>query len=438
MSTDAARLPVVVVGAGPVGLAAAAHLLARGIEPLVLEAGDRVGASVARWAHVKMFSPWTYDVDRASRALLEANGWKAPCGTGHPTGADLVTRYLEPLAATPELSTRIRLGQRVVAVARVGVGKVKSLGRDTRPFEVHASDAQGNEIVFLARAVIDASGSWEQPNPAGASGLPAAGERAASSHVRYGMPDVLGADCSRYAGRRTLVVGSGHSAIGTLLDLAQLAEAGAATQVAWALRKRSAAAAYGGGNADQLPERGALGARLKALVDAGRITALPSFDLERIERGADGALTVTSIAGASAIVEELGVATGFRPALDLLRELRLSLDPALECPAALAPLIDPNVHSCGTVRPHGAIELSHPENGFFIAGMKSYGRAPTFLLATGYEQARSIAAYIAGDVAAAQRVELALPETGVCSSKPIAEEAAIAPVQAKACCGVAA
>jgi hypothetical protein len=252
------------------------------------------------------------------------------------------------------------------------------------------------------------------------------------------MPDVLGVDRARYDGRRTLVVGSGHSAIGTLLDLAKLAEESAATQVAWALRKRSAAAAYGGGNADQLPERGALGARLKELVDAGRVTALPSFDLDRLERGADGALTVTSIAGASTIVDELVVATGFRPELDMLRELRLSLDPALECPAALAPLIDPNVHSCGTVRPHGAIELSHPENGFFIAGMKSYGRAPTFLLATGYEQVRSIAAYIAGDVAAAQRVELALPETGVCSSKPIADEVAAIPVQAKGCCSVAA
>jgi hypothetical protein len=438
MSTDAARLPVIVIGAGPVGLAAAAHLLARGLEPLVLEAGDRVGASVLGWAHVKMFSPWTYDLDRASRALLERAGWKPPCGSEHPTGADLVARYLEPLAATPELSTRIRLGRRVVAVARVGVGKVKSLGRDVRPFEVHTSDAPGNETVFLARAVIDASGTWAQPNPAGASGLPAAGERAASDHVRYGMPDVLGADRARFAGRRTLVVGSGHSAIGTLLDLARLAVDAPGTQVAWALRKRSADAAYGGGNADQLPERGALGARLKELVDAGRVHALPSFDLARIEPAAGGSLQVTSIGGESTLVDELVVATGFRPELGLLRELRLSLDPALECPSALAPLIDPNLHSCGTVRPHGALELAHPETGFFVAGMKSYGRAPTFLLATGYEQVRSIAAYIAGDVAAAQRVELELPETGVCSSTPVAQAAAAVAVQAKGCCGVAA
>ena len=100
----------------------------------------------------------------------------------------------------------------------------------------------------------------------------------------------------------------------------------------------------------------------------------------------------------------------------MLREVRLGLDPWLECATALGPLIDPNEHSCGTVRPHGARELAHPEKDFYIVGMKSYGRAPTFLLATGYEQARSVVAMLAGDVAAAERVELVLPETGVCST----------------------
>jgi hypothetical protein len=114
-------------------------------------------------------------------------------------------------------------------------------------------------------------------------------------------------------------------------------------------------------------------------------------------------------------VDEIIVATGFRPDLSYLRELRISLDPALECPPSLAPLIDPNLHSCGTVRPHGARELAQPEPGFYFAGMKSYGRAPTFLMMTGYEQVRSIVADIAGDREAAERVELVLPETGVCS-----------------------
>jgi hypothetical protein len=114
-------------------------------------------------------------------------------------------------------------------------------------------------------------------------------------------------------------------------------------------------------------------------------------------------------------VDELVVATGLRPDFSYLREVRLALDPAVECPPALAPLIDPNIHSCGTVRPHGARELAQPEPGFYFAGIKSYGRAPTFLMLTGYEQVRSIAADIVGDREAAEKVELVLPETGVCS-----------------------
>jgi hypothetical protein len=136
------------------------------------------------------------------------------------------------------------------------------------------------------------------------------------------------------------------------------------------------------------------------------------------------------------------VATGFRPDMSFLSEVRLALDPALECPPVLAPLIDPNLHSCGTVRPHGARELAQPESGFYFAGMKSYGRAPTFLMMTGYEQVRSIVADIAGDREAAERVELVLPETGVCSRPLTATQAqgagccgGPAPAEVDACCG---
>jgi hypothetical protein len=127
-------------------------------------------------------------------------------------------------------------------------------------------------------------------------------------------------------------------------------------------------------------------------------------------------------------VDEIVAATGFRPDWSILSEVRLDLDPSIECPRALAPLIDPNVHSCGTVRPHGADELAQPEPGLFAIGMKSYGRAPTFLLLTGYEQARSVVSAIAGDWQAARRVELVLPETGACSLDR--DEA-----PAVACCG---
>jgi len=134
--------------------------------------------------------------------------------------------------------------------------------------------------------------------------------------------------------------------------------------------------------------------------------------------------------GRHVVVDELIVATGFRPDMGFLSELRLRLDPAIEAPVALAPLIDPNEHSCGTVRPHGARELAQDEPGLYLAGMKSYGRAPTFLMITGYEQVRSIAADIAGDKEAAERVELELPETGVCTGGGVEGGAA-----ASGCCG---
>ena len=119
------------------------------------------------------------------------------------------------------------------------------------------------------------------------------------------------------------------------------------------------------------------------------------------------------------VVDRIVVTTGFRPDFSFLRELRIEVDPAVEAPPALSPLIDPNFHSCGDVPPHGIAELAHPEPDFTIVGSKSYGRAPTFLMATGYEQVRSVVAAIAGDHAAAREVQLVLPKTGVCSADPI-------------------
>ncbi len=416
-------LPVVVIGAGPVGLACAAHLIARGLEPLVLEAGPSVGASVRQWEHVKMFSPWGYNVDRQARQLLENEGWMAPNLEELPTGRDLVERYLEPLAATSALAPRIRLDARVVAVGRSGLDKVKTPGRSSAPFRVHVERVGSIEVVH-ARAVIDVSGTWTSPNPVGAGGIPAPGEHAAGERIFYGIPDVQGRDRERYAGKRTLVVGTGHSAMNALLDLTALHRETAAGEVLWALRRDVSEMSWGGGDRDALAARGTLGARLREHFDAGEIETIAPFSIESISPLGD-ALTVRGIVGKDGAerdfettVDEIVAATGSRPDLSFLREVRLDLDPALESARILAPLIDPNIHSCGTVRPHGEQELRQPEDGFYIAGMKSYGRAPTFLLATGYEQVRSIVATLAGDHDAAGRVELDLPETGVCSSKP--------------------
>ncbi|MDP1866737.1 MAG: NAD(P)-binding domain-containing protein [Bradyrhizobium sp.] len=407
---------VAIIGAGPVGLAAAANVLERGLKPIVLEAGGDVGHSVRQWGHVQLFSPWEYNVDRAAERLLAATGWNSPEPERYPTGNELVERYLEPLANNTALASHIYTSSRVTDISRVGFDKLKSKGRETAPFELRYQNGQGPKSM-RADAVIDASGTWHSPNPAGANGLPAIGESQAADRIAYGMPDVLGKDRARYAGKTVAVLGAGHSAIGTLTDLARLASEVPETRPVWLLRGNDPAKAFGGGANDKLAARGELGAAFAALVAAGRITVESEFRVSHL--GADGPRLTVATGGGNCcrqvVVDQLIVATGFRPDLDFVRGLRIQLDPAIECPVALAPLIDPNEHSCGTVRPHGARELAQAEPGFYFAGMKSYGRAPTFLMLTGYEQVRSIAAELAGDHEAAARVELVLPETGVCS-----------------------
>lgn len=435
-SSPRSELPVAIIGAGPVGLAAAAHLHECGLPFVILEAGAEPGAAMREWGHVRLFSPWRYNIDKAARRLLEDTGWQAPDPDALPTGGEIVDRYLAPLTAHMAIRPHLRLNARVTALGRKGMDKVRSEGRAERPFEIRLADGTSLD----AAAVIDASGTWTAPNPMGAGGLPAPGEADCADHIAYGIPDVLDRARADYAGRRTLVVGSGHSAFNVLLDLLDLKDAEPGTEIVWAVRRDTGDALFGGGTADALPARGDLGIRTRAAMESGRLTLLRPYSVRAVSRNGDSLDIDGVLDGADdhRQVDRIVVATGFRPQLDMLREVRLGLDPWLEAVNDLAPLIDPNLHSCGTVRPHGVRELSHPEPDFFIAGMKSYGRAPTFLMTTGYEQVRSIAASLAGDHEAAHRVELDLPETGVCSLPGVAEESSCcggpAPEDVDACC----
>ena len=400
-----------------------------------------MGAAIREWSHIRLFSPWAYDVDPAARRLLERAGWEAPRGDQLPTGGELVAEYLEPLAATPQLRERIVTGAQVVSVSRVGMDKTHGGGRADRPFLVRTL-VDGRVLDHHARAVLDASGTWSQRNPLGSAGLPAPGEAEAAPFLLGPLPDVLDRDRDRVAGRHVLVVGAGHSATNTVLNLVELATTEPATRVTWAVRGASVARTYGGGDADGLPARGQLGSRLRDAVEAGKVEVLTATTITGLENAAERVdVTLATPDGPRhLVVDAVAGATGFRPDLTILRELRLDLDPGLEAPSRLAPLIDPQFHSCGTVPGHGAETLAHPEPGFFVVGMKSYGRAPTFLLATGYEQVRSIAAYLAGDEEAANRLELDLPETGVCStSLPLvdADGAALVDPAGGVCCGPA-
>lgn len=408
--------PVVIIGAGPVGLAAAAHLVERNLPFIVLERGQSVGASVLAWGHVALFSPWQYCIDAVAARLLVATGWQVPAPDTFPTGADIVQHYLMPLAALPAIASALRCGVEVVQVMRHGMHKSDSHGRSAQPFAVQIRHGDGRSELLLAGAIIDASGTYTMPNPLGAAGVPAVGEVDVQAYCFYGIPQISGRDNARYAGKRVAVVGSGHSAFQAILELLDLQHHHPTTTITWVVRRSADQldAVYGGGANDALPERGALGQRVRAAVVAGRITVGSDWRTDHVSVTPAG-VVLASNGRELAPVDQIVVTTGFRPDIQMMRELRMALDEIVEAPRALASHIDPNLHSCGTVPPHGVQELSHPEVGVFVVGMKSYGRAPTFLLLTGYEQVRSVVAALAGDWQAALTVELTLPETGVCS-----------------------
>ncbi|WP_411149410.1 NAD(P)-binding domain-containing protein [Streptomyces sp. A30] len=431
------QLPVVVIGAGPVGLAAAAHLVERGIEPLVLEAGPAAASAVREWSHVRLFSTWGEVTDPAAEKLLAPTGWTKPDAATYPSGGDWAEQYLQPLADA--LGDRVRYGTQVTGVSRTGRDRIVDADRESQPFVLHLTTFDGREERLFARAVIDASGTWTTPGPAGVSGLPALGEKAVADRVTYRVPDLKDpAVRARYVGRRTAVIGSGASAFTALATLADVARDEPGTHAVWILRRGISGSTFGGGEADELPARGALGLAAKAAVDNGHADAVTGFRTEAVERAEDGRLILVGEDGRRLDpVDEVIVLTGFRPDLSFLSEVRLGLDERLQAPTALAPLIDPNQHSCGTVYPHGHKELSHPEQDIYLVGMKSYGRAPTFLAMTGYEQVRSVAAAIAGDLESADRVELTLPETGVCGGAGLFDDPAAGQAGGGGCCAPA-
>ena len=403
-----ATLPVAIIGAGPVGLAAAAHLADRGIAFTVLEAASGPAAAVEKWGHTRLFSAWREVVDPVARRLLEASGWTMPAEGRAPTGSELVDAYLRPLAELPEIAVHIRYGARVTGIAREGMDRTRSADRENTPFLVRTPKGE-----LLARAVLDASGTYDSPNSLLSTGLPTIDD----ARISPALPDVLGRERDRFAGRHTVVVGAGHSAANTLISLVRLQRDAPGTRITWLIRNAGAVRVSSSAE-DELVGRAQLGARVDRYVEAGAVEKIDSFEIGGVEALPDGIRLLGTRRGErDAVTADIVVnATGFRPDLAPLREIRTDLDAVVEAPRLLAPLIDPNVHSCGTVEPHGFRELMHPEHGFFVVGMKSYGRAPTFLLATGYEQVRSIAAWLAGDLASASRVELSLPATGVCST----------------------
>ena len=413
------NLPVAIIGGGPIGMAAAAHLKKSNQPFILFETGKQIGANILKWGHVRMFSPWEYNIDKVAENLLIKAQIPIPNKKYVPFGKEIVNAYLEPLSNLRGIKENIHLNSKVIAIGRNGLDKMKDGEREELPFSIQVIE-NDKFAIYEAKAVIDASGTWQNPNPVGSGGVFALGEIENKDKIHYGMPDLNETDLNKFANKATLVVGGGHSAIGSILALNNLKEKFPYTRIHWILRKKQVSDVYGGQEADKFRARGSLGIQIEKLVNSGAIEIHTPVYIYEIQEN-NNQLIVKGLKNKDSFslnsIDTIISTTGSRPDFSFLREIRFDSDAALESVPNLANLIDPNIHSCGTVRPHGEAELRHKEKDFYIVGMKSYGRAPTFLMTTGYEQVRSIVAFMNGEFESAKRVELYLPETGVCSSR---------------------
>ncbi len=400
---ETSRHSLAILGAGPVGLEAAAAALELGFDVHVLERGEP-GAHVIAWGHVRMFTPWRMNVGPASAGLLARHGWTAPPAEACPSGLELAERVLQPLAATPELKGRVHAHSQVVHVARHGARKNESAGgsaRSAHPFRLLVRDAGGRENFLHAHAVIDATGTFGQPNWAGTGGIPARGETYLAPQMSYHPDDVLGLRRERHAGKTTLVIGGGASAVTTVTMLAQLASEVPGTRVAWVTR-RAAPGFAGEIPNDSLPARAALYAEGRRLQGGGSeaVHWTGGCEVENIEyNSATHRYRVLTVTPAGAHVEEADqviVNCGYGPDTSITRELRVH-----ECYETLAPmklaaaLQGAGTSDCTTIPAFGVDMLTNPEPDFFILGAKSYGRSSEFLLQSGYRQVADVLARLA-------------------------------------------
>jgi len=382
---------IAILGAGPTGLEAALAAADAGFPFTVYEAAPSIAGNVRSWGHVRLFTPWEMNVSPRMRRHLETAGREVPGGAECPTGSELAERLLAPVAALPEIAPHLRLGTRVLGVGREGLLKheeIATAARGSRPFRILLGDAAGREWTEKADVVIDATGTWGQPNSLGDAGIPAPGERVFAREIRRDIPDVS-READDWAGKTILLAGAGHSAQTAVRDLAALAQRSPSTRVIWALRNPNSS--WGMREGDPLPQRAGLAAEAAALaggaspaveVHAGAVVeeiTKPKGRFEVVLRNGAGPERVT--------VDRILSLTGSVGDHGLYRQLQVH-----ECYATCGPiklsaaLLGAGSADCLAQTTHGADTLTNPEPGFFILGAKSYGRNNTFLMRVGWEQ----------------------------------------------------
>lgn len=400
------RRRVAVLGAGPIGIETALYAAQLGHDVTVYEAGE-VGAAVRSWGHVTMFSPWSLNTSALGRARLRLIG-REPPEHGTPTGAEYAARYLEPLARDPLLEGRLRLHTRVVAVGRQGLRKGDLIGRRERslhPFRLLIEDREGERIAH-ADVLFDCTGTYESPNSLGSGGMLAPGERWLGSRLVRHLPDLLGRDRARFAGRRVLLVGGGLSAATAAAALSRLCDEAPGTQAVWVVR-RPASPPYPPFVADPLPERARLMLAANAVAERGRrpgasLRFLDGTSVEALHaEGHQLRVRLGSSQGAAVadeLFDEVLGLCGYGPDRDLYRELQVH-----ECYASLGPmklaaaLLGAAGGDCMAQPVPGPETLRSPEPDLFILGSKSYGRGSAFLLQLGHQQIRGAFTLLHGD-----------------------------------------
>jgi thioredoxin reductase len=408
---------IAIIGAGPIGMEAALYGASAGLEVQLFERG-RIGENVRLWGHVQLFTEWERNRSPLAARLLRERGVVMPEDDAFPTGEELAD-YLLKIATLEPMRGRILAQTEVVAISRDGL--LKSDGwndprRAERRFALLTKGVAGERVRHFD-AVIDTTGVYTSPNYAGTGGMPAAGEMGLRKVIDYAIPDVIGADRHRFINKHTLIIGSGHSAASTLLAVGDLFERGPKTRVTWVVRRDVAAdgQVYVLDPNDQTSGRQKLGRRANLLALNHRVDFRPRSTVEAIERRA-GRFTVTLSDGKIVECDTICAHTGFRPDETLWKELQIAPHPATAAPSApLAAQLNKANKRAGVGLSTGYAEklseFERPENepavdtmallqltepGFYVLGIKSYGRDAGFLMQNGFRQVRDVYKLISG------------------------------------------